>query len=84
MNETTMGVPIEMRRIVSNGVLDQFSIDEIEEAFSNLEEQMKAPDPLNPDMWTVHVGDRRVWGILDRGCGWKGRAVLTILLPEEY
>lgn len=58
--------------------------DEMSQAFSLLFEKMKMQDPLNPNLWTVFVGQHKLWGILDERAGLKGEDVLTLLFPDDY
>ena len=70
--------------VTTCGVSSTLSANEISEAVAQLREKMKVQDPDNPDLWTVEIGEHKLWGILDRRAGPKGENVCTILFPEEY
>ena len=71
-------------RVFTATVAEKLSEEEIHEAFIQLREKMKTPDPENPNLWTVKIGDFKLWGILDPGAGPVKEDVLTLLFPEDY
>jgi len=73
-----------MYRVISASVDKRLSGKEIYEVFTQLHEKMKTPDPENPNLWTVRIGDFKLWGILDPGAGPANEDVLTLLFPEDY
>jgi hypothetical protein len=73
-----------VRTVVTRGVRDALSADEIRAAVTELREKMKTPDPENPNLWTVQVGPHTLWGILDEHAGPNGESICTLLFPEEY
>ena len=73
-----------MLTVVSRGVMDTLSPDELHTAASQLKQKMKVPDPDNPNLWTTEVGPYKLWGILDERAGPKGEDVFTVLFPKEY
>jgi hypothetical protein len=73
-----------VRTVVTRGVRDALSADEIRAAVTELREKMKTPDPENPNLWTVQVGPHTLWGILDEHAGPNGENVFTVLFPSEY
>ncbi len=60
------------------------SPEQIQEAFNQLQEKMKVPDPENPNLWVVAIGKYKLWGILDHGAGPSQEDLLTLLFPEDY
>ena len=58
--------------------------EEIQVAFKKLHENMKTPDPKNPNLWVVKIGKHKLWGILDHRAGPSQEDVLTLLFPEDY
>lgn len=70
--------------VASRAVAAALSPEEMQEALRKLEVKMQNQDPLNPDLWTVFVGNYKLWGILDCRAGPKGEDLLTILFPEDY
>ena len=73
-----------VRTVVTRGVRDALSADEIHAAVAELREKMKTVDPENPNLWTLQVGPHTLWGILDEDAGPNGEDVFTVLLPSEY
>jgi len=71
-------------RVMTAAVADKLSDAEIHEAFEQLHEKMKTPDPDNPNLWIVHVRNHKLWGILDHGAGPSQKDLLTLLFPEDY
>jgi len=80
--DTHNGKPVY--RAMTASVAEGLSEKEIHEAFTRLHEKMKTPDPENPNLWTVRIGDFKLWGILDPGAGPSKEDVLTLLFPEDY
>ena len=74
----------EMIHVVSRGVQAELKSWKIIYAFQQFKEKMKTPDPKNPNLWTIWIDKRKLWGILDEEAGPKGEDVFTILFPEEY
>ena len=74
----------QIETVVSRGVFDQLTPEEIKQAFDILFEKMKTPDPDNPNLWTVEIAGHMLWGILDEGAGPKGESVISIIFPSEY
>jgi hypothetical protein len=70
--------------VASRAVAATLQPEEIQEALIQLKEKMKVQDPLNPNLWTVFIGEHRLWGILDHRAGPNGEDLLTILFPEDY
>lgn len=70
--------------VVTRSVKETLTQEEIHHAFTMLLEKMKVQDPNNPNLWTIHVNGRKLWGILDEGAGPNGRPVLTLLFPSDY
>lgn len=70
--------------VLSRNVHTQLTPDEIHLAYEQFREKMKTPDPENPNLWTLHIGSHKLWGILDEGAGPNGEEVFTILFPEDY
>jgi len=73
-----------IQTVVSRGVFNTLTPEQIHQAFTQFFEKMKVPDPDNPNLWTVHVGGYRIWGILDEGAGTEGQDLVTLIFPEEY
>ena len=73
-----------MQTVVSRRVFETLTPEQIHQAFTILFEKMKVPDPDNPNLWTVHVGGHRLWGILDEGAGTDGQDLLSLIYPEDY
>ena len=71
-------------RVYTATVAEKLTESEIHEAFTQLHEKMKTPDPDNPNLWTVTIDSRKIWGILDEGAGPDGEDLFTILFPEDY
>jgi hypothetical protein len=65
-------------------VTAELSEEQLSRAYHELREKMKTPDPDNPNLWTVIIDGRKLWGILDEGAGPHGEDVFTILFPEDY
>lgn len=70
--------------VATANVAATLSPDEMSQAFHQLFEKMKTQDPLNPNLWTVFVGQHKLWGILDERAGPQREDVLTLLFPEDY
>ena len=70
--------------VASRAVAAKLQPEEIQEALQKLEVKMQKQDPLNPDLWTVHVSNHKLWGILDHRAGPNGEDLLTVLFPEDY
>jgi hypothetical protein len=87
-----MVLPIELSKVESTklytvmtaNVAETLSLPEVMEAFKELWEKMKTPDPDNPNLWTVEVAGRKLWGILDERAGPNGEDLFTLLFPEDY
>ena len=73
-----------MRLVVTSGVSEELSALEVCQAISGLLKKMQVPDPDNPNLWSVRVGHRTVWGILDKHAGPDGEDLFTVLFPCEY
>ena len=65
-------------------VTTELSEQQLAKTYRDLRERMKTPDPDNPNLWTVTIDGRRVWGILDEHAGPQGEDLFTILFPEDY
>jgi len=65
-------------------VVAELTEQQLAKAYCDLSEKMKTPDPDNPNLWTVTIDDRRIWGILDEHAGPQGEDLFTILFPEDY
>lgn len=77
-------VPEVISVVVTRGVCETLSADEINTALNAVREKMEISDPENPNLWTVAIGQHTVWGILDEGAGLNGEPLLTLLFPSEY
>jgi len=75
---------IPMIHVMTCGVQAELTPKEIYIAQQQFKEKMKTPDPDNPNLWTVFIGNHKLWGILDEGAGPNGESVFTILFPSEY
>lgn len=73
-----------IQTVVTQGIMATLSADEIHAAVAELRKKMKVPDPENPNLWTVQIGQREIWGILDEHAGPNGEDVFTVLFPSEY
>jgi len=71
-------------KVFTATVAEKLTESEIHEAFAQLHEKMKTPDPENPNLWVVNVAGNRLWGILDPGAGPAKEDVLTLLFPDDY
>ena len=71
-------------RVMTANVSAMLSPEQIQEAFNQLLEKMKVPDPDNPNLWVVVIGKYKLWGILDHGAGPDQEDLLTLLFPEDY
>ena len=65
-------------------VAAELSEQQLSRAYSELRENMKTPEPENPNLWTAIIDGRTVWGILDEGAGPSGEDLFTMLFPEDY
>ena len=65
-------------------VVHELNESQLSQTWLELREKMKTPDPDNPNLWTVMIDSRKLWGILDEGAGPHGEDVFTILFPEDY
>ena len=83
-NRTDPVNAVAMLMVATRTVVETLAPDEVHNAFQTVREKMKTVDPLNPDLWTVRVAGRELWGILDRRAGPEGEDLLTLLFPEEY
>jgi hypothetical protein len=70
--------------VATANVTTELSEQQLARAYRELREKMKTPDPENPNLWTVTINSRKVWGILDEGAGPQGEDLFTILFPEDY
>jgi len=70
--------------VMTAHVAETLELPEVMEAFEKLMEKMKTPDPDNPNLWTIEVAGRKLWGILDERAGPNGEDLLTLLFPEDY
>lgn len=73
-----------IQTVVSRSVFDTLTPEQIHQAFTEMFEKMKVPDPDNPNLWTIHIAGHRIWGILDEGAGENGLDLLTLIFPEDY
>jgi len=73
-----------IHRVMTAAVAEKLSEAEILEAFEKLYEKMKTPDRDNPNLWVVHIGNFKLWGILDHRAGPSQEDLLTLLFPEDY
>jgi hypothetical protein len=74
----------KMYFVATAHVAAELSEQQISRAYNELREKMKTPDPENPNLWTVIIDGRTVWGILDEGAGPSGEDLFTMLFPEDY
>lgn len=65
-------------------VVNELDESRLSRAYEELREKMKTPDPDNPNLWSVIIDGRKLWGILDERAGPNGEDVFTILFPEDY
>lgn len=70
--------------VATANVVAELSEQQLSSVYQELHEKMKTPDPENPNLWTVTIDGRTVWGILDKGAGPSGEDLLTMLFPEDY
>ena len=70
--------------VATSNVVHELNESQLSQAWLQLREKMKTPDPDNPNLWTVIIDSRKLWGILDEGAGPHGEDVFTILFPEDY
>ncbi len=70
--------------VATANVASTLSEQQLSRAYRELRETMKTPDPDNPNLWTVNIDGRKIWGILDEGAGPDGEDLFTILFPEDY
>ncbi|MFC1608099.1 hypothetical protein ACFL47_09025 [Candidatus Latescibacterota bacterium] len=70
--------------VATSNVTTELSEQKLAKAYHELREKMKTPDPENPNLWTVAIDGRTVWGILDERAGPQGEDLFTILFPEDY
>lgn len=81
----TADTPQQKLYIVATAhVTAELSEQQLSRACHELREKMKTADPKNPNLWTVIIDGRKVWGILDEGAGPQGEDLFTILFPEDY
>ncbi len=83
-NRTSNTVEVPPQTVVSRTVYETLTPEEIHHAFTILFEKMKVPDPANPNLWTVQINGRRLWGILDEGAGTDGQNLVSLIYPEDY
>ena len=74
----------KMYIVATAQVAAELSEQQISRAYNELREKMKTPDPDNPNLWTVIIDGRTVWGILDEGAGPSGEDLFTMLFPDDY
>ncbi len=74
----------KMHTVITQHVKSELTPEEIYAAFTELMEKMKTPDPDNPNLWSVEIGEKTLWGILDEGAGPQGSDLFTILFPSDY
>ncbi|MFC1550927.1 hypothetical protein ACFL6P_00040 [Candidatus Latescibacterota bacterium] len=70
--------------VATANVTTELSEQQLARAYRELKEKMKTPDPENPNLWTITINGRKVWGILDERAGPQGEDLFTILFPEDY
>ena len=58
--------------VATSNVVHELNESQLSQAWQQLREKMKTPDPENPNLWTVIIDDRKIWGILDEGAGPRG------------
>ena len=73
-----------IQTVVTRGVFETLTPEQIHQAFTIFFEKMKVPDPENPNLWTIEIDGHKLWGILDEGAGENGCNLATVLFPTEY
>lgn len=70
-------------RVMTATVAERLSEEETHEAFIQLHEKMKTPDPGNPNLWVVKIAGYKMLGILNSDAGPSIKNILTLLFPED-
>ncbi|MBT4485495.1 MAG: hypothetical protein HOC71_17650 [Candidatus Latescibacteria bacterium] len=70
--------------VATANVTTELSEQQLAKSYRELMEKIKTPDPENPNLWTITVDGRKVWGILDERAGPEGEDLFTILFPKDY
>ncbi len=73
-----------MIHVMTASVQAELTPEEIKAAHQELMQKMKTPDPDNPNLWSVEINGRTLWGIFDEEAGPKGEDIFSVLFPEDY
>jgi len=70
--------------VATSHVAHALTEEQLNTAVQRLRKKVKTPDPDNPNLWTIRIDGRKIWGILDERAGPHGEDLFTILFPEDY